>query len=119
MKSANFNLSFPVIDARAEYLDTVEGIADYLFTLDGEPACAIGQAERASFYGIHSTRSPEAARAVRLIYDAIASFLTANRIACFSYSIISALSVDTDGTKTPYRAIVYIRLNTEPAPRES
>ena len=111
MKTADFTTRFPVVDARAVYLDPSWGIIDYLFTVEGPTAYAVERAERASFYGIHSTTRPEAGTAHRLICDAVTAFLDANGIDYYGYRIMDAHSVNTDGTPTPYRAEVYIRVD--------
>lgn len=69
----------------------------------GLTAAAIEEAEHASFYGIHGDNE-HAYQAQRSARKAIKSYIEANKINWQSAQIISANSIDTTGTKCPYKA---------------
>ena len=82
-------------------MKTVENI-----TITGFGAYAIENANHASFYGINKTfgNLSETAPGRAAAHNAIEKWLGAHGIDWNSFWIISARTIDTSGTKTPYKA---------------
>ena len=100
-------------DSYSEIVSAEPGTAPHeiIFTMGGMTAHAIGEAERSSFYGVHSGH-PSGGKARRAITDAVSAYLDAAGISYYSYNIGKAHTIDTSGTPIPYRAKVSIFLDT-------
>jgi len=75
-------------------------------TITGLGAAAIEVANRASFYGINKLFGDlrDTAPGRRAAEDAVREWLEANGISWNSFLILKARTIDTSGTKTPYKA---------------
>jgi len=75
-------------------------------TITGLRAAAIEAANHASFYGINKTFGPlhEIIPGRIAAEDAVKEYLNSNGIHWNSFWIIKARTIDTSGTKTPYKA---------------
>ena len=75
-------------------------------TITGLGAAAIEVANRASFYGINKSFGDlhDTAPGRRAAEDAVRDWLAANGISWNSFLILKARTIDTSGTKTPYKA---------------
>lgn len=75
-------------------------------TITGVGAAAIEAANNASFYGIKKTFGDlhEIIPGRIAAEDAVRDWLAANGISWNSFLILKARTIDTSGTKTPYKA---------------
>jgi len=69
----------------------------------GPTAAMVLQAYHSSFYGIHGD-GIDCAKARKACYDRVSAYLDNVGIKWNSLSLIWAKPIDTDGTKTPYKA---------------
>lgn len=79
----------------------------FSFILGGLTAHAIEQAQRSSFYGIRGN-TPEAARAMREIQEAVTAWMDEHAPSWTAYYVESAQALDTTGAPIPYRAKVAV-----------
>lgn len=82
------------------------------FCMQDYHAAAVETASHASFYGIHGD-APDCAVARRICLEEAEKRLSAAGIAWTWIYLLSADTIDTSGTKTPYAATVTIAYNTE------
>ena len=75
-------------------------------TITGLGAAAIERANRASFYGIKKMfgNCSDTTPGLIAAEEAVRDWLEANGIAWNSFLILGARTIDTSGTKTPYKA---------------
>lgn len=75
-------------------------------TITGTRAAAIEAANHASFYGINKSfgNLSEIIPGRIAAHDAVREYLKENGIQWNSFYIIKARTIDTTGTKTPYKA---------------
>ena len=79
-------------------------------TITGIDAYYIERANRASFYGINGNAN-DCAAGRRAAERAVKAYLADNGINWNSYDILKARTIDTTGTKTPYKAEIDARID--------
>ncbi len=72
-------------------------------TITGLRAAAIESAEHASFYGIWGNANG-CIEGRRAAYNAVADYLAENNISYYAFLVNSTKTIDTTGTKIPYKA---------------
>ena len=77
-------------------------------TITGLRAAAIERANNASFYGIYGTANACISGRIAA-EDAVWDDLKETGTTCAWFDILSAKTIDTTGTKTPYKAVIKYR----------
>ena len=82
---------------------TLTGKPIHTITLTGVAAHDIEMANRANFYGIWGNGAYCAA-GLRAAHDAVNEYLEQTKTFCYASMILGTRTIDTTGTKTPYKA---------------